>query len=224
VAIGTTADSSLGCAELAAQYEMVYASTGIHPNYCQEAAESDWRTILELVERPKVVAIGETGLDRHWDYCPFDVQCRWFDRHIELSIETGLPLVIHMRDCEQDILRMLRKYRGETRLKGIMHSFTGQWETAAECLDLGLYISFAGMLTFTKSTELRAIAAKVPSDRLLIETDSPYLSPHPCRARRPNEPALIRHTAECLAEVRQIDGARVGEITTDNARRIFQLD
>lgn len=223
VAVGTTAASSAVCLELAARYRGVHAAVGIQPNYCAEAAAGDWDRIVELADRPKVVAIGETGLDRHWDYTPFDVQQDYFDRHLRLSAERGLPFIVHTRESDADVLAMLRAAAGRAPLRGVMHSFTGTAETAAECVALGLYISFAGMVTFKKSDALRQVAATVPADRLLIETDSPYLAPHPKRGRR-NEPALLVHTAECLAAARRESPERFAAETTANARRLFGLD
>lgn len=223
VAIGTTVASSQACIELANQFDFVWAAVGIHPNHCGEASDADWAQIEKLVEHPKSVAIGETGLDRNWDYCPFEVQQKWFDRHIHLSYETGKPLVIHMRECEQDILDSLQRFANQQPVNGIMHSFTGTESTAKQCLEWGMHISFAGMVTFKKSTALREIAAMVPDERLLIETDSPYLSPHPCRGQRPNQPYLVKHTAECLAHVRQTTVEKLASLTTKNAQRIFRL-
>ena len=131
------------------------------------------------------------------------------------------PLVIHMRECELDIIESLQKFTAP--IKGIMHSYTGTAEPAKTCLKLGLHISFAGMVTFKKSHELRAVAASIPLDRLLIETDAPYLSPHPHRKQRPNEPALVQYTAECLAEVFSISPEELAEQTTQNARKLFGL-
>jgi TatD DNase family protein len=170
----------------------------------------------------KIIALGETGLDRYWDYTPWDVQQDYFDRHLRLSQQAGLPFIVHSRDCDSDILAMLREASHRGPLAGVMHSFTGTAETVAECLELGLFISFAGMVTYKKSADLRQVAAGIPGDRILIETDSPYLSPHPLRGQR-NEPAHLVHTATCLAEVR---GAAVEDFaaqTTANARRLFRL-
>jgi TatD DNase family protein len=223
VAVGTTVTSSSNCLDLAEKYDFVWASVGIHPNHCAESSESDWEQIQKLVEHPKAVAIGETGLDRHWDYCPFEVQQRWFKRHIQLSCDTGKPLVIHMRDCEQDILDALQPFASRQPVNGIMHSFTGTETTVRQCLEWGMHISFAGMVTFKKSTELREIAAMIPDERLLIETDSPYLSPHPHRGQRPNQPYLVKHTAECLATVRGVSVEALAGLTTRNAQRLFGM-
>jgi len=208
---------------LAHQHPDVWASVGIHPNDCKDSTAADWQRITKMAADERVVAIGETGLDRYWDDCPIEIQREWFARHIELSFETKKPLVIHMRDCEADILEMLHQHQRDNHIIGIMHSFAGSQETANQCLALGMYISFAGMVTFKKSDDLRSVAATIPSDRLLIETDSPYLSPHPKRGQRPNEPALVEHTARCLAEVRGVTSAELGEQTTENAKRVFGL-
>ena len=223
IAVGCTVADSQKCVQLASAFEGVFAAVGIQPNYVAEAAADDWEQIEQLSREPKVVAIGETGLDRHWDYTPFDQQQDYFDRHIRLAQSLDLPFVVHMRDCNDEIMDALRSARKRGLLKGVMHSFTGDASMAAECVELGLHISFAGMLTFKKSQALRDCAATIPSNRLLIETDSPYLSPEPVRGKRPNEPAYVRHTAECLARVRGISLQEIGESTTANARELFGL-
>jgi TatD DNase family protein len=223
VAVGTTADSSQECIRLASRYGELFAAVGIQPNYCAQAAPGDWERIQQLAIRDRVVAVGETGLDRHWDYTPFPVQQDYFDRHLRLAQHRDRPVIVHMRDCEQEILAMLREAAERGPLRGVMHSYTGTAETARQCLELGMHLSFAGMLTYKKSAELREIAREVPAARLLIETDSPYLSPHPHRGQRPNEPALIVHTAACLAEARGVQFSALAEQTTDNARRLFRI-
>ncbi|MEX2114886.1 MAG: TatD family hydrolase [Pirellulales bacterium] len=222
VAIGVTGPSSEAVAALAAMHTGIYAAVGIQPNYTAQVAADDWDRVSALVERPKVVAIGETGLDRHWDYAPFDVQQDYFDRHLRLAQQRDLPFVVHTRESDADVLAMLREARQRGPLRGIMHSFTGSTETAAECVALGLHVSFAGMVTFKKSDALRAVAATIPADRILVETDSPYLSPHPLRGKR-NEPANIVHTAQCLAEVRGLSPDEFALQTTANARALFGL-
>ena len=223
VAVGTTADSSADCLDLAQRFDGVHAAVGIQPNSVAEAEEGDWDQIVRMADRPGVVALGETGLDRYWDFTPFDLQKDYFDRHLRLSQQTGLPFVVHMRECEADILRMLSEAAARGPLRGVMHSFTGDAAMAEECVALGLYISFAGMVTFKKSDDLRSVAAGVPDDRIVVETDSPYLSPEPLRGKKPNEPARVVHTAACLAEVRGVSPERFAEQTTDNARRLFRL-
>jgi len=225
VIVGTTRAASEKCVSLANPDQGLYAAVGIQPNYVHEANAADWQGILDLLERPGVVAIGETGLDRYWDFAPFDQQQEYFDRHMQLARERQLPFIVHMRACDEDILAALRaEYDRAGPLRGVMHSFTGDAGMAAECVRLGMHISFAGMVTFKKSEELRACAATVPADRLLIETDSPYLSPEPVRKIRRNEPAHLLHTAEHLARVRGIRTEHLAEQTTANARRLFGLD
>jgi TatD DNase family protein len=222
LSVGITAESSRAACALAARYDGLYAAVGIQPNYAAQAAAGDWDRVLALLGTPGVVALGETGLDRYWDYTPFEVQQDYFDRHLRLAQQTGLPVVIHTRDCDDDVLTMLREAARRGPLRGVMHSFTGRAETAAECVGLGLYISFAGMVTYKKSDALRQVAAQVPSDRILIETDSPYLAPHPLRGRR-NEPAYLVHTARVLAEVRGTSLEDFARQTTANALRLFGL-
>ena len=224
VAVGVTTESSQDCAKLAEQNKTVVAAVGIQPNYCAEAQPGDWDRIVALADRPHVVALGETGLDRYWDYAPFELQQDFFDRHVRLSQQRDVPFIVHMRECESDILVMLREARQRGALRGVMHSFTGSADTARECVELGLYISFAGMVTYKKSADLRDVAAQIPDDRILIETDAPYLSPHPKRAQRPNEPSLVVHTAECLAQVRGTSLDQFAAQSTQNAKQLFRQD
>lgn len=224
LSVGTTLESSRACVEIAAMHPGVFASAGIHPNHAAEAAATDWEEVVALVRTGKVAALGETGLDRHWNDTPFPQQQDYFDRHIRLSRETGLPFIVHMRDCGEDVLAMLTEARRRGPLAGVMHSFTGDAALAAACLDLGLYISFAGMVTYKKSNDLREVANTIPADRILIETDSPYLSPEPFRGKRPNEPARVVHTAECLAAVRGVGMAEFAAQTTGNARSWLRID
>ena len=222
IAVGTTADTSRRVVELAAEFPTLRAAVGIQPNYAGQAQPGDWEAIVELAGAAGVVAIGETGLDRYWHDTPFDVQQDYFDRHLRLSQQTGLPFIVHTRECDADALAMLRQARERGPLRGVMHSFTGTAETAVECVALGLYISFAGMVTYKKSDALRAVAAGVPADRILIETDSPYLAPQAVRGKR-NEPAYVAYTAECLAAVRGLSAEEFAAQTTANARRLFGM-
>jgi len=223
VAVGVTEASSAAVVALAAVHPGVFAAVGIQPNYTAAAEQGDWDRIVELAAAPRVVALGETGLDRHWDYSPFEVQQDYFDRHLRLSQERNLPFIVHTRESDADVLAMLREARQRGPLAGVMHSFTGTAETAAECVELGLYISFAGMVTFKKSEALRAVAATIPPERILIETDSPYLSPQPLRGKR-NEPANLVHTATCLAEVRGVSATDFASQTRANARSLFRFE
>jgi len=223
VVVGVTAASSGVAVAMAGADDLLWAAVGIQPNYTAEADAADWRSIEKLARRPRVVAIGETGLDRYWDRAPFDVQQDYFDRHLHLAHETGLPFIVHTRESDADVLAMLRAAHARCgRLAGVMHSFTGSAETAAECVALGMHISFAGMVTFKNAQALRDVAADVPAERLLIETDSPYLSPHPLRGKR-NEPANLVHTASVVAQTRGVDPAELAALTAANARELFRL-
>ncbi len=223
LAVGTTVASSQACLGVANTFAGVWAAAGIHPNHTHEAVAGDWDRVIALAQESRVVALGETGLDKHWDFAPFALQQDYFDRHLRLSQQLGKPFIVHMRDCEADIMQMLRAARSRGPLSGIMHSFTGDATMAEECLALGMHISFAGMVTFKKSDDLRAVAQSIPADRLLVETDAPYLSPHPHRGVRPNEPALVIHTAQCLADVRGTTLEVLAQATTANARRLFRV-
>jgi TatD DNase family protein len=222
LSVGTDVASTQKCIELAAAGDGVFASAGIHPNHVAEAADGDWEKIVKLAANERIIALGETGLDRYWKDTPLELQQDYFDRHIRLSQQTGLPLVIHQRESAAAILAMLREARQRGPLVGIMHSFTGTAEQAAEFLALGMHISFAGMVTFKKSDDLRAVARTIPADRLLVETDSPYLSPEPFRGKRPNEPARVVHTAECLTRERGLSLSDLAAQSTANALALFR--
>ena len=218
--IGTTAASSTAAVALAVRYPTVYAAVGIQPNYVAEEQAGDWEKIQALALESRVVAIGETGLDRHWDYTPFDLQIDAFSRHLALSHSLGKPFIVHCREAEADVVAQLQ--HAHRPLSGVMHSFAGDAATAQSCLELGLYISFAGMVTFKRNDNLQAIAAGVPLDRLLVETDAPYLAPMPHRGKR-NEPAFVAETARVLAELHGVTPDELAAITAANARRLFKL-
>jgi len=213
--------TSRGSLELAHKHDFLRASVGIHPNYAQLATLSDWNGIVGLAANRSVVALGETGLDLYWDDCPFERQLENFQAHWRLSRDTGLPVIIHMRECQSQMLEVLRCQAGQGELRGVMHSFTGSLDAALECIDLGLYISFAGMVTFKKSVELRQVAARLPADRVLVETDCPYLTPEPFRSQRPNEPCHVVRTAQVIAEAQNLSMQAFMECTCDNTRRLF---
>jgi TatD DNase family protein len=220
------ADSSKAILKLAEQHQCVYAAVGIQPNYCAEAKPGDWTRIVELAKAPRVVAIGETGLDRHWGFTPFDTQRDYFDRHLRLAQENELPVIIHCREAEAEVLEMLRQAAKRGPLTGVMHSFSGDGALAEACLELDLYVSFAGAVTYRnkKFEPLRQAASVIPADRILVETDSPYLTPHPLRGKeKRNEPRNIEHTIQRLAELRDVGSEELASQTTKNARRLFRL-
>ena len=222
IAVATTAEDSGSVVGLAREYPGVFATVGIHPNEAADAVPGDWDRVVSLASDPNVVAIGETGLDRHWDRTPFDLQREIFARHLALGLANDIPVVIHSRESHRDIVEQLSDLGRP--ISGVLHSFTGTWSEAEEILSLGLHISFAGMLTFANKAldPLREAAGRIPLDRLLVETDSPYLTPHPFRGKD-NEPARVVLTAARLAEIRGLDLAELARITTVNARRLFRL-
>jgi TatD DNase family protein len=220
--IGIDLESSRRACELAAAYPgFLFAAVGIQPNSAALAGPEDFAAIEQLARCEGARAIGETGLDCYWEDTPLPLQHDYFDRHLQLCRDTSLPVVIHMRDSGGLIVEQLA--RQSSLPAGVMHSFTGDLATSRQCLELGLHLSFAGMVTFKNSNELREVARQVPGDRLLVETDAPYLSPEPLRGRRPNEPARVEHTLRCLAQVRGVSPEYLSQQTTENAKRLFQL-
>lgn len=205
---------------IAEAHENVFCSVGTHPHNADEERDIPLQEIIDLAQQPKVVAIGEAGLDYFHDNAPRDDQEKGFRTHIAAARETGLPLVIHTRDADEDTARILEEEMAKGAFTAVLHCFTAGAELARKGVDLGLYVSFSGVLTFKKSDELREIAASLPMDRLLVETDAPYLSPEPVRGRK-NEPANVAHTAAKLAEVRGVNLEEIGRVTTDNFYRLF---
>jgi TatD DNase family protein len=223
VAVATSAASSAAAQVLSAAHTGVSPTAGIHPNHVAEAAPGDWDTVVALAEAGRVVAIGETGLDRHWHDTPFPQQEDYFNRHLELAHRLDLPVIIHCREADADVLRLLRAvFERHGPLRGVLHSFAGSAELAETGLAVGLHLSFSGVLTYKNAAEVRTAAARVPLDRLLIETDCPYLAPVPQRGQR-NEPAFVAHTADVLARVRSLAVSELAAQTTTNARRLFRL-
>jgi TatD DNase family protein len=219
--IGIDRATSEASVALARQYPMLAAAVAIQPNHAAEAGPDDFARISELAADPLVVAVGETGLDRYWDRAPFALQEDFFVRHLHLARRVGKPVVIHCRQAEADVVRVLAgDFAASGPVPGVMHSFSGDLATAEACLGLGLHVSFAGMVTYKNAAALREVAKAVPADRLLVETDSPYLAPEPVRGKR-NEPAFVAHTLRRLAEVRGEDAEALAAATTTNARRLF---
>ncbi|MEN9665871.1 MAG: putative deoxyribonuclease YcfH [Planctomycetota bacterium] len=219
--IGTRAMDSEAAADLASREPGLVATAGIHPNDVNEVVAGEWDRIVTLAESGRVAAIGETGLDWYRHHAPPDIQREWFDRHVQLAQRLSLPLVVHTRESLADVLAMLREAVARGPLTAILHAFTGTSVEAGEALELGCYLGFAGMVTFRSSAGLREVAATVPIDRLLVETDSPFLSPEPLRGRR-NEPAHVVHTARCLALARGVSLEVLAAATAANARRLFR--
>lgn len=207
--------------EIIEDYSDIYASVGWHPVDAVDMVDEDLKWIETLTEHPKVVALGEMGLDYHWDKSPKDVQKEVFRKQIQLARRLDLPIIIHNREATEDIITILKE-EDASEVGGIMHCFSADWESAKKCLDLGFHLSFGGPVTFKNAKETRDVAEQVPLDRLLIETDCPFLSPHPFRGKR-NEPARVRLVAEQLAELKKISLEELGEITMLNAKRLFRI-
>jgi TatD DNase family protein len=220
--IGTRAIDSEAAADLASREPGVVAAAGIHPNDVAEVQAGEWDRIVALVESGRVAAVGETGLDWYRDHSPRDLQREWFERHVDLARRHALPLVVHTRESIGDVLGVIRAALRGGPLDVILHSFTGTVDEAAEAVDLGCHLGFAGMVTFRSSAPLREVARTVPEDRILVETDSPFLSPEPLRGRR-NEPANVIHTARCVALARGEPLERLAAASTRNARRLFRV-
>lgn len=199
---------------------IIYAAAGIHPHDAKSATADDYLELKGYLALPEVVAIGEIGLDYHYDYSPREVQRTVFEQQLDLAVAADKPVIIHMREATQDTLNILQQYAG--KLQGVMHCFSGSWETARAVLDLGFYLGFDGPLTFANAVKLREVAIKVPSDKILIETDCPYLTPVPHRGKR-NEPMFVREVAATLAELKKVDLEEIASLTANNARGLFSI-
>ena len=220
ITISTRIDKEEQVRAIAEAYDDVFFTIGTHPHQAHLDPEVSAERIVDLARHPKCVGIGEAGLDYHYDKAPRDVAARVFRTHIAAARLSGLPLVIHARDADEDTAAILVDEMGKGAFKALLHCFTAGPALAAIALDLGLSISFSGVLTFKNSTELRAIAASVPMERLLVETDAPFLAPMPHRGKR-NEPAFVVETARVLADVKGVDYATLASATTANVLRLF---
>lgn len=206
---------------LAENYSFIYAAVGWHPVESIHMQEGDLAWIEDLCSHPKVVAIGEIGLDYHWDTSPKDVQQRVFREQIRLAKKVKKPIIIHNRDAHEDVVSILKE-EGAAEVGGIMHCYSGSWETAKQCLDMNFYISFGGPVTFKNARVPKEVLAKVPLDRLLIETDCPYLAPHPYRGKR-NETAFVSLVAEAAAQIKEISVEELASITMQNGKNCFGI-
>lgn len=221
IEIGYDLPSSRQAIALAGEYDAIYAVVGVQPNYAAEVPDGWLDELRRLAAHPKVVAIGEIGLDYHWERAPHDLQAELFRAQLALARECGLPVVIHSREAADDTVAILQESaRGQA---GVMHSFSGDWRYAAACLEVGFYLSFSGPITFPKAAELHEVARRAPLDRILTETDSPYLAPHPKRSQR-NEPAYVRLVAERLAVLRNLSLDDLGAAVWHNAARLFRFE
>ncbi len=223
ITIGTDFKSLPTVQKISENHKNVYHTVGVHPH---DTAQTDLKELDELeraATHPKCRAIGEIGLDYHYSHSPQEIQRDLLEQQLEVALKTRLPVVIHSRDAENDLLLFLTQYAQKASgIPGVIHCFSGTLEFGKKCLDLGFYLSFSGILTFKKADEIRQAAKFFPLERLLIETDSPYLAPVPFRGKK-CEPSMIVYTALKLAEIKEISIEQVAEITTENTQKIFQL-
>ncbi|MBU8855576.1 hydrolase TatD [Priestia megaterium] len=208
--------------QIAETYDFIYASVGWHPVDAIDMTDEHLAWIEELAQHPKVVALGEMGLDYHWDKSPKEIQKDVFRRQIRLARKVNLPIIIHNRDATEDVVTILKEEHVE-EVGGIMHCFTGSIEVAKQCMDMNMYISFGGPVTFKNAKKPKEVATELPLDKLLIETDCPYLTPHPFRGKR-NEPGYVSYVAEQIAELKGITYEELADITTANAKKLFGIN
>lgn len=223
VVVGGAGDMSSNseAVELAASFPDVYATVGMHPHDAKDVGDEELKSLKQLAASPKVVAVGETGLDYYYSHSPHETQRQVFSRFIHLARETKLPIVVHERDAALEAAELLGS-EGARDLQGVIHCFTGDYDAARRYLDLGFYLSFTGIVTFKNAEALREVVRKVPLERILVETDSPFLTPVPHRGKR-NEPAYVRFVAETIARIKNISLEQAAIATTANARALFHL-
>ncbi|HWH80074.1 MAG TPA: TatD family hydrolase [Candidatus Binatus sp.] len=223
IAVGGAGDmsSNTEAVALAAKYDNVFATVGMHPHDAKDVGADELKTLRELASHSKVIAVGETGLDYYYNHSPHDTQQRVFALFIHMARDTGLPIVVHEREAASQTAELLCS-EGEGNLRGVIHCFTGSYEAARAYLDLGFYLSFTGIITFKNAEPLREVVRRVPLERMLVETDSPYLTPVPYRGKR-NEPAFVRFVAETVAKVKNVELTEVARVTTNNVRELFRI-
>lgn len=218
--IGTRLSAFDGVRAIAERYEDIWCSVGVHPHEAAVEPLNEAKALIERAAHPRVVGIGEAGLDYFYEHSPRDDQIRNFQAHIAASRQMQLPLIVHARDADDDLCEILREETACGAFPGLIHCFSSTAKLAQTALEIGFYISISGIVTFKKADELRAIVATVPLERLLVETDAPYLAPMPHRGKR-NEPAFVKNTAEVVARLKGVDVAHLEQATTDNFFRLF---
>lgn len=219
---GADLSSSIKAVNLAEEYDNIYAAVGVHPHSAKDVDESTMEILRSFTDREKVIAIGEIGLDYHYDNSPRDIQRKWFIEQMKLAKEVDLPIIIHSRDAQQDTFDLL-KAEQDGNLEGVLHCYSGSVEMAKEYIKLGFYISIAGPVTFKNARVLKEVAREVPLDKMLIETDAPYLTPEPYRGKR-NEPVYVRFVAATIAEEKGISFEEVARRTAENTKKLFRIE
>jgi len=220
VTIGTSVPQAAAVRALVERFPQIWGTVGVHPHRAAEGEMPSVADLIALADHPRIIGLGESGLDYFYDKAPREVQQEGFRRHCRAARQSGLPLAIHARDADADIARILAEERAEGHLPFLLHCFSSTPQLADQAVEMGGYISFSGILTFPKSSELREVAARLPLDRLLLETDSPYLAPVPLRGKR-CEPGFTAHTARVLAECRGVSLEEIGQITSENFHRLY---
>lgn len=220
--IGADLQTSINSVELANKYDNIYAVVGVHPHSASEVSEETLDIFRDMSKNDRVIAIGEIGLDFYYDNSPRDLQRKWFKEQLKLAKELNLPVVIHSRDASQETFDTIKEAQ-DGSLRGVMHCYSGSVEMAKEYIKLGFYISIAGPVTFKNARVVREVAEAVPLDRLLIETDCPYLTPEPYRGKR-NEPMYVRYVAEKIAEIKNISVEELASATSANTKELFGID
>lgn len=220
VTIGTSVPQAVAVRALVERFPQVWGTVGVHPHRAAEGVMPSVADLIALADHPRIIGLGESGLDYFYDKSPRDVQQEGFRRHCRAARESGLPLAIHAREADADIARILAEERAGGAFPFLLHCFSSTPQLADQAVEMGGYISFSGILTFPKSTDLREVATRLPLDRLLLETDSPYLAPVPLRGKR-CEPGYTAHTARVLAECRGVSLEEIGRITTENFLRLY---
>ncbi|KNF09816.1 hydrolase, TatD family [Gottschalkia purinilytica] len=218
---GADVSSSVKAVSMAQEYDNIYAAVGVHPHDSKDMDESTIEILRSLAKKDKVIAIGEIGLDYHYDNSPRDIQKKWFKEQIKLAKELSLPIIVHEREAGQEVYDII-KQEADGNLLGVIHCFSGSLEMAKKYIELGFYISFAGPVTFKNAKKPKEVAKEIPLERLLIETDSPYMSPEPYRGKR-NDPSYVRYIAEMIAELKDISFNELVKITNENTKRLFNI-
>ncbi|MCA0989578.1 TatD family hydrolase [Guptibacillus algicola] len=221
IVVGFDHETITNAMKLVEEYDFLYAAVGWHPVDAIDMTDEDLAWIEELAKHPKVVALGEMGLDYHWDKSPHDIQKEVFRKQIQLAKKVDLPIIIHNREATRDVIDLLKE-EGASEVGGIMHCFAGTVEEANECLDMNFYISLGGPVTFKNAKLPKEVAKVVPIDRLLVETDCPFLAPHPFRGKR-NEPSYVKLVAEQVANLKEMEYDELANATFDNAMRLFGI-
>ena len=222
ITVASDLTSTQQCIKLAEDHDPLFATAGIHPHDVGRTRSEEMAAIETLATHQQVVGIGETGLDYHYDFSPREQQREFFSWSAELACRVKKPLIIHIRESHDDVLSVLREVVGRREISGVVHCFSGNLSEARQYLDLGLYLSFSGLVTFAKADEIRQVAGWAPAERIMVETDAPYLAPVPHRGKR-NEPAFLMHTIAALGKIRGLSLVETASLTADNTRRLFSL-